>query len=295
MENATPTLPPEAAPSAEYVAQMTAATHGDPTPATATPISATPRPDHIPEKFWDPVKGETRWDDLARSYGELSTKLGAPKEEAAETPEAQPEGEVRVNPDGTIERPKEGAEKAEGEAEKPAFIAPMEALATAFDSGAHTEDHIKAVVDAGIPRQYVDTYLAGIQALAAQQIAEVHSAAGGQDQFAAAVQWAGKNLTDADLDSYNAMVDRPETRRAAVEWLMGKFQGANPSEGTLVQPTVGAAAGDVFNSDAERRTAFADPRYQADPHYRQLVAEKLLRSQKAGTINVATEYFARTR
>jgi hypothetical protein len=34
------------------------------------------RPEHIPEKFWDPEAGSVRVDALARSYGELERKLG---------------------------------------------------------------------------------------------------------------------------------------------------------------------------------------------------------------------------
>lgn len=44
----------------------------------------TERPDNIPEKFWDAEKGEVRVDELAKSYGELSTLLGKPKPRAPE-------------------------------------------------------------------------------------------------------------------------------------------------------------------------------------------------------------------
>jgi hypothetical protein len=34
------------------------------------------RPDHVPEKFWDPAKGAIRADDLAKSYGEAQKLIG---------------------------------------------------------------------------------------------------------------------------------------------------------------------------------------------------------------------------
>ena len=40
------------------------------------PPAAPQRPEHIPEKFWDPEAGTVRVDALARSYGELERKLG---------------------------------------------------------------------------------------------------------------------------------------------------------------------------------------------------------------------------
>ena len=38
---------------------------------------ATQRPENVPEKFWDAEKGETRVDDVLKSYGELEGRFGS--------------------------------------------------------------------------------------------------------------------------------------------------------------------------------------------------------------------------
>jgi hypothetical protein len=276
-------LPAEAAPSPEYVAQMTAATHTDPTPAGFAPkaLAAPERPAHVPEKFWDATKGEARWEDLAKSYSELEGKLAAGTPPVPELPKPDAQNTAKV------EAPKEEA--------APAFLTPMTTLAEAYATGAHTEEHIAAVEAAGIPRQFIDTYMAGVKALEQLGAQEVFSYAGGEDQFKAAQAWAVTGLTAQELEGYNAICDQPATRKQAVEWLMSKFSSARPGEGSLVQTTTSSGVGDVFNSVAEQTAAFSDPRYKADPAYRQQVAEKLLRSQRAGTLTPNAEYHRRGR
>src|SRR5690348_4449479 len=82
-----------------------------------------PAPEGIPEKFWDPVEGKLRADDLVKSYSELEKRIGAPKaaeEEEVEEPgqddaepdpepDAEPEAEPDPEPDA---EPDDGAEPA---------------------------------------------------------------------------------------------------------------------------------------------------------------------------------------
>lgn len=286
---AAPQLPEGAAPSPEYAAQMTAAGQAGlpevPAVASISSVPAAPqRPAHIPEKFWDATKGEARWEDMARSYAELESKLGAPPAPAAEVTPPAPEGD-----------PKDTAKVEKTEDAKPAFLAPMEAMREAYASGAVTDDHIAAVEATGIPRDLIDTYLAGVKALEAQGAQQIHALAGGEDNFKAATNWAAQNLTQEELDGYNAICDQPATRKQAIEWLMSKYQSANPAEGKLLDTTTTAPQGDVYGSSGEMQAAFADPRYKTDPAFRQQVAEKTLRSQRAGTINVNTEFYRRGR
>jgi hypothetical protein len=57
---------------------LDAAQAGSPASTAAPPASdVAGRPDFLPEKFWDPDKGEARIETLARSYAELEKKLGA--------------------------------------------------------------------------------------------------------------------------------------------------------------------------------------------------------------------------
>lgn len=279
-----------AAPSAEYVAEVTSAALGDVTPSLATQkASSQPqRPEHIPEQFWDADKGAPRVDDLAKSYAELRAKMdgGKAKEEAppAKADEAKPDG-VK------IERP---------DPNKAAEVSPLTATVTEVakayaETGEVSEDQIKAVEALGMPREMIDTYLAGVKALEAQMVSEVYRAAGGEEAFASAQTWASTGLTDDELAYYNANIDNPASRIQTVEWLMAKHAAARPGEGALVEGRPSAIAGDVFETQDQVTRAMEDPRYAIDPSYRKTVAEKLLRSRTAGSLDPQAQYYAKRR
>ncbi len=280
-------LPEGSVPSAEYAATMSSVQHSDPVPAGL--VSKTARPDHVPEKFWDPVKGEARWDDLAKSYAELEKMRGAKPADTPPAPDASPEA---APADPKIERKVE---------EVNPVTAAVESLSKAYaDNGGKVDDaQLEALEALGLPKQTVETYFAGLQALQAMAMQDIHKAAGGEEAFNAAQAWAAQptGLNDADLAYYNANIDDPAKRSQTVEWLMGKFNAARPSEGKLVSGlTPSASAGDVYSSQAQVTEAMSDNRYRLDPAFRQAVAEKLMRSKRAGSINnVAAEFHRRTR
>ncbi len=288
LSDSSTALPEGAVPSAEYAETMRSAQHSDPIPAPAQPLSPNKRPDHVPEKFWDPVKGEARWEDLAKSYVELEKRAAKPEE----NPEAKPQDDPKADPDG----PKTAKiERKDGDA-NPVTTA-IESFESVFETkaGALEDADFKALEDAGIPRAKIDIYIAGLAALAEKAMGEVFAVAGGQEQFATVQTWAAANLNDQDLAYYNDNIDNPTTRKQTAEWLMAKFSAANPSEGKRVEglaPT--ANAGDVYTSQAQVTEAMSDRRYTTDPAYRQAVAEKLLRSKRANSISLGAEFYRRS-
>ena len=277
------------APSAEYAATMQSAAHQDPIPAHLKP--KVERPAHVPEKFWDAEKGEARWEDLAKSYVELEKRAGSQEDPAAAEGEA--EGDATGDePKGTKIERKEG--EPEGEASPLATA--VEAFQAAFTekNGEVTDEDIAALEALGLPRNTIDTYLAGLKALETLNLQTAQATAGGAEAFSAAQTWAAEKLSDADLDYYNEAVANPKTSTQAVEWLMAKYRAARPSEGKMV-PGLPAStpSGDLFRSTAQVTEAMSDPRYGRDPAYRQQVAEKLNRSKRAGTITTGASYHSR--
>ena len=135
-----------------------------------------------------------------------------------------------------------------------------------------------ALKEAGLPRSLVDTWVAGQDALAGQMTSEIHELAGGADQYQELVQWASNNLPPAEVDAYNATMDRMDTNevRFAVQGLYARYR--SEAEPSLVQGGTGAVSGGKFNSNAELTEAMRNPRYEKDPAYRQDVANKLARS-----------------
>lgn len=229
------------------------------------------RPSHVPEKFWDADKGEARWEDLAKSYAELEAKFSGKTEDKEKADSLKIDNEQDAAP-------------AEGSAA--ALTTAFEGFAKVYEEtkGQPTEDDIAAIVKLGVPQNVVANYLAGLEALARESFTSAYAAAGGEDAFNSAIDWAKTGLTDAEKDSYNTLVDNPTTARQGVEWLMAKFNAARPSEGSMIEAEATAASGDVFRSKAEMTAAIRDPRYKTDPAYRQDVAEKLWRSNESGSI-----------
>lgn len=271
----TPEIPASAVPAgqdpATYVADMTtkvqAATGAEPVaqPAQDAPQQAT-RPDYIPEKFWDAATGQPRLEDLFKSYSALETKLRQPDP----APTAKADDPAAADPAATA---------------TPDLGAAIETFIGRFTetNGEVTDADIGSLEKLGLPRQTIDTYMAGLQAIETLAQQDAEQIAGGKENLDAALKWAATGLSQAEQDYYERTISTFGSHKQAVEWLMSKFSKAHPSEGTFVQAQPGGH-GDVFNSSAEMQAAMSDPKYQTDPAYREQVAAKLQRSFAAGTI-----------
>lgn len=263
------TLPADAFPAGTDPASYVAGLNGKQADDIATETGAAKeRPTNVPEKFWDAEKGEMNLDAFLTSYSELEKKLIAPKEEKADT--------LKI-------------EKADGQADQIAEPAPVanaiETFKSAYEANAGqvTEADFEAIVNAGIPLDVVQTYVAGLEALSHQTFASAYEVAGGKDAFETAIEWAKTNLTDAEADAYDKMVDQKATMRQGIEWLMTKYKAGNPSEGSFVQAESDTASGDHFKSRDEIMAAINAPNY-SDPAVQKEVLEKIARSKVAGTL-----------
>ena len=107
----------------------------------------------------------------------------------------------------------------------------------------------------------------------------LREAVGGEKEYNQMLGWAGQNLTDQEIESYDAIMDKGDPAAAywAVQALSYRYRDANGSEGDLVQGKA-PSQGNGFRSQAELVQAMADPRYDRDPAYRQDVIKKLERS-----------------
>lgn len=246
----------------------------------AQPDNTPQRPEGIPEKFWDAEKGEVRTADLAQSYAALEAKLSgkAPEADPAENEGGEEDGDVEVK-NGKITKKAEEA----GEGDNP-VTALIQTAATEFGAdGQFTEETAKSLAEAGIPAEVQQVYLAGLNALQQQQTAAVHGYVGGEENYNSMAQWAGANLSDDELDAFNASLDNPALAQNAVVGLYARFQQARPSEGQKVTPQNGTTdAGDIFASREEVTAAMSDKRYSTDPVYRREVEAKMARTLKAG-------------
>ena len=222
----------------------------------------------LPEKF-------KSVEELAKSYSELEKKLGeqAPKQE-----EVDPVNKTELK----SETPKQdnSLEIAENAVEQAGLD--FNALSQEYaEKGQLGEESYKALEQSGIPKEYVDQFIAGQKAIGDQQTNTVKNMVGGEESYNEMAQWASQNMTDAEKKAYNQAVNSPdmETVKLAVNSLQAKYQAANGTEPNLVQGKATPVAEQGYDSWAQVTEAMADPRYAKDPAYQAAVKAKIANSE----------------
>ena len=224
---------------------------------TELPQEENDRPQWLPEKFKSA-------EDMAQAYSELEKKLGQPKEEATEEPE-QSETEVENKEEQTEENVSE-AYQTIAEASKEFFE----------NDGTLSEETYNALEKAGLPRDLVDSYAAGQQALLQPEEAQIQSVANGQ--YDAMAEWANENLPQEEIDAFDEAVTGGTVQQAklAVQGLYARFQNATGSTPKLTQGSVSGVSTMPFKSMQELARAQSDPRYRSgDKAYHEEIDRRL--------------------
>ena len=240
-------------------------------------------------------------EDLEKAYVELQKKLGEKdgvSQEGQETQEVEAKEESEESPqyleDGSVNyemvSEEYGAEvssifKSKG-------IDPW-AISNHFheNNGTISEDMYSQLEGAGFSKQLVDAYLDGRAVesgyksanaesdLAQKEIDKIQNSVGGEAEYRKITDWAGKNLTKAEVDSFDKVISTGDSNviQMAVAGLKSRYEEANGYEGRMLTGKQ-TSSSDVFRSQAQLVQAMADPRYENDPAYRADVVEKLERS-----------------
>lgn len=218
------------------------------------------RPEWVPEEFWNAETGTADYEGLAKALHEKQAK----------------------------EAPKEGDEPAEETKADTGDVQALHERATAEleKDGKLSDDTYAAYEKIGVSREQVDTYVAGMNAIVQLAQLKAYNEVGGEEQYAAMIEWARTALTEAEIRAYDAAVNSLDeaTMLNAVRGLAARFRTESGTEGNLVNTARGrsAGAGDLFESKAQLVEAMRDPRYAKDSGYRAEVQDKLRRSILAG-------------
>ena len=116
--------------------------------------------------------------------------------------------------------------------------------------------------------------------LSSEEINSIYSIVGGEQEYNNLTSWAGENLPEEYIKSFDALVDMGDARmvQLAVAGLRAEYERNNGFEGEMLTGKAAQNKVDVFRSQAEVVEAMSDPRYDRDPAYRQDVFAKLERS-----------------
>ena len=213
------------------------------------------RPEWLPEKF-------SSAEEMAKSYSELEKKLGQPQQQAEDEEQPQQQEEE------TNEDNQEAGNYNE---------AVVEASQEFFQNdGQLSEETYQKLEQIGLPRDLVDSYAAGQQALMQSEESEIKGVAGGQyDQMA---EWANEHLPSEEIDAFDEAVTGGTVQQAklAVQGLYARYQNATGAQPKLTQGSVTGSSTMPFKSMQELARAQADPRYRSgDKAYHEEIDRRL--------------------
>lgn len=232
-------------------------------PETEEAVEAVPeeqtqedRPDWLPEKFKSP-------EDMANAYGELEKKMGAgANEEQEQTTEEE-------EPDDTTEEDT-NTNTVIAEASKEFFE----------NDGVISEETYKNLAEVGLPKELVDSYAAGQQALQQSEEGNIKSVADGNwDQMA---EWAANNLSPEEVTTFDDIIQNGSIEQAklATKGLYAQFKAENGVSPKLVQGAVNGSSTMPFKSNQELARAMSDPRYKSgDKSYHEEIDRRIAVSQ----------------
>lgn len=239
-------------------------------PETEEAVEAVPeeqtqedRPDWLPEKFKSA-------EDMANAYGELEKKMGAGAEQEQEQEQTTEEttNEEEQSDDTTTEDT--NTNDVIVEASKEFFE----------NDGVISEETYKNLAEAGLPKELVDSYAAGQQALQQSEEGSIKSVADGNwDQMA---EWAANNLSPEEVNTFDDIVQNGSVEQAklATKGLYAQFKAENGVSPKLVQGAVNGSSTMPFKSNQELARAMSDPRYKSgDKSYHEEIDRRIAVSQ----------------
>ena len=215
------------------------------------------RPEWLPEKFKTP-------EDLSKAYGELEKQFTQSRQEASEAEVEQPEPQ-------TTEEARETVEKAGLD---------YDAMQQEFaENGELSDKTIKDLEDRGIPRDMVDSYVRGQEALATEYEQKMYEVAGGQERYQEMAEWASDNLSESEVDAFNEAISsgNDSQARLAIDGLSARYRDNGGAEPTLVGGRASASV-DKYDSWAQVTKDMGTAEYKKDPAFRDAVSKKLSRS-----------------
>ena len=219
-------------------------------------VEIAPKPEGIPDKFYNAETGKVDYDSLAKSYNELEKKQSQPKQETKAEPET---AEAAVESAG-LDLSSLNKEYAE--------------------NNSLADSSYEALEKAGINRATVDSYIAGQHALAQQAQASAFEITGGKDNYTAMTEFAKANLTPDALNSYNTAVNSPDksTRDLAVRGLYAQYSAESGSGNNLVMGKGNRVEGGGYQSKEQMIADMKKPEYFSDPAFRASVEKKVAQS-----------------
>lgn len=203
-------------------------------------------------------------EEMEKAYKELESKLG--NNDDNQVQETKEDKEAETSEPQTTDEAKEIAEAKGIDYAK---------LETEFnDNGSLSEETYQSLADKGIPKEMVDSYIAGQQAIVTQAQVKLQAIAGGEEGYNQMISWASENLSEAEKSAFNGSLGNEAQAEFAIKGLYAQYKATlGPS---LVKPGESAPQGTRgYQSKAEMTADMHNPRYKTDPAFRAMVSRKI--------------------
>jgi hypothetical protein len=192
-------------------------------------------------------------EDLAKSYQELEASQSGKKVESLKASDAENAGATPLT----------------------------QSLETAGDyfaeNGELSDDHYESLDKLGLKKEYVDSYVRGMQAQQEQLRAQLMGVAGGEESYGQMLEWMNENLNADEVEAYDRVMGSGDVEQITM-LIQGmsarhKSSGGDGPATQLQGQSVSGIAG--FRSKGEIMEAMSDPRYESDSAYREDVTRKM--------------------
>ena len=230
--------------------------------------NAAPQPTLQPTTTTEEVKQEkilgkfNSQEDLIKSYQELEKKL------SSNTSSTKTENKNPL--------------QAQTKTEQPSAISSVfQAAEQEFnETGQISDNTLSSLEKSGLPKQYVDNYLKGLEALGEQFQNKAYSITKGEEQYKSMTDWVANNLTEEEVETFNRGVASDDS--TALFTIKGMYARYNTESKepkiNLGQSSSSNSTGERYESVSQLKEDMKNPLYQKDPAFRQKVELKLSRS-----------------
>ena len=263
--------------TAEYNEKMSKIGEGAINNGKGEAPKVTPKPNGIPDKFYNPETGEVDVEGLAKSYTELEKNRS---KEVTKPPRVEPEAVKQT--DKPSDKKGDGSDKETAETVVESAGLDMASLSEEYaTTGELTADSYSKLEAVGITKDVVDAYITGQNAIINEAKTTAFSLTGGEESYTAMIEWAKANLSEGEIKAYNNNVNSTDAgiRETVIRGLHSRYQTEEGSGGDLVSGKTNASTkGSAYESNAQMMTDMNDPRYKTDEAFRKQVADKLSRS-----------------
>lgn len=239
-------------------------------PAQNSPESVTESGDSVPsvpEQFLGP-EGVVDTAKLLQSWQESQRKIT----ELSQAQSGSPEGGGQNQEGGPL-----AISRQEPENQQPEGQVDWQKYSQEYYASGELSAASRAELEKVMPAGMIDQYMQGVEAVREQSEQRIMQVAGGAEQWNSVKAWARGNLSEAQLEAFNAGATsgNPQLVEMAVRGLMQMYSSSPAAAAFVDGDTAPAQVEQGYKDPAEMTAAMRDPKYESSEAYRAEVERKV--------------------